>query len=90
MIDRRKMLTRIVQSFSIFGAFFVGYPFIKSSSIFEKRQLELEIDLSDLSIVKVTKTRINNVKDGSKPKLLINTKKYEVILLGLSKLGSNR
>ena len=52
--------------------------------------IELDINISDidLSIVKVTKTRINNVKDGSKPKLLINTKKYEVILLGLSKLGS--
>ena len=49
MIDRRRILIRIVQSFSIIGAFFVSYPFIKSSSIFEKRYLELEVDLSDLS-----------------------------------------
>ena len=29
MIDRRRILTKIVQSFSVVGIFFAGYPFIK-------------------------------------------------------------
>ena len=73
MIDRRKMLTRIVQFFSIFGAFFVGYPFIKSSSIFEKRHLELEVDLSDLSIVKVKR-----VSWFGRPVIIVNRSEQEI------------
>lgn len=50
MIDRRTLLLRIVQGFSVTGAFFLTYPFVKAWLPAFNQNHTLEVDLSGLAI----------------------------------------
>jgi len=80
MIDRRRILTKIVQLFSVVGIFFTGYPFIKSSSIFKNRQHELEIDLTDLSF-----NEIKKVSWLGRPVIIVRRSKSEITAINARK-----
>jgi ubiquinol-cytochrome c reductase iron-sulfur subunit len=49
VLNRRRLLTRIVQGFSLTGALFLAYPFVKSWLPGFYQAHTLEVDLSDLS-----------------------------------------
>ena len=53
MLNRRYLLTKIVQGFSLTGTLFLAYPFVKSWIPGLNQAHTLEIDISDLSLGEV-------------------------------------
>jgi len=76
-MNRRAVLTRIVQGFTVVGAGFLSYPFLKAFLPSAATNDDVEVDISDLSPgewksvtwqgrhVTVVKRGINFVPDGS-------------------------